>query len=111
MEKIEVNGEKTHPLFVYLRNNSSLYDAKTNKAGVIPWNFAKFFVKSEGKVINFFPPTTKVEEVESYIKSQLDVWAIPVKYELTNEQGGLNQSGYPVTIQSVRVSSNQIPYN
>ena len=29
MEKIEVNGENTHPLFCYLRNNSELYDQKT----------------------------------------------------------------------------------
>jgi glutathione peroxidase len=42
--KIEVNGEKTHPLYMFLRRNSELYDPKTDTAKVIPWNFAKFLV-------------------------------------------------------------------
>ena len=69
MEKIEVNGEKTHPLFIFLRNNSELYDPKANKAKVIPWNFAKFFVNPEGKVIKFFPPQAKIDEVTGFIQS------------------------------------------
>ena len=28
--KIDVNGKDTHPLYVYLRQNSELYDSKTN---------------------------------------------------------------------------------
>ena len=40
--KIEVNGEKSHPVYQFLRNNSAL------KGGDIPWNFAKFLVNSEG---------------------------------------------------------------
>lgn len=59
MEKVEVNGENTHPVFAFLRNNSSLYDPVTKTAKVIPWNFAKFFVNSKGQVINFFAPTVK----------------------------------------------------
>jgi glutathione peroxidase len=59
MTKVEVNGENTHPLFVFLRNNSELYDPASKTAKVIPWNFAKFFVNSEGKVIKFFPPSAK----------------------------------------------------
>ena len=63
LQKVEVNGENTHPVFVYLRNNSSLFDPKTQTSKVIPWNFAKFFVNSEGKVINFMAPNVKGEEV------------------------------------------------
>jgi len=58
---VEVNGENTHPVFAYLRNNSSLYDPQTKTAKVIPWNFAKFFVNKEGKVINFFAPNVKAD--------------------------------------------------
>jgi len=72
MEKVEVNGDKTHPLFVYLRNNSSLYDSKTGTTKVIPWNFAKFFIDSSGKVIEFFPPTTKAEEVVGFIQKYVE---------------------------------------
>lgn len=71
MEKVEVNGEKTHPVFAFLRNNSSLYDPKTKTAKVIPWNFAKFFINSEGKVIEFFAPNVKTEEVLAFIQNQI----------------------------------------
>jgi glutathione peroxidase len=71
MEKVEVNGENTHPLFVYLRNNSSLYDPATKTSKVIPWNFAKFFVDSKGQVIQFFAPTVKAEEVTAYIEKKV----------------------------------------
>lgn len=72
MEKIEVNGENTHPIFVYLRNNSSLYDPVTKTAKVIPWNFAKFFIDSNGKVINFLAPNVKSEEVTAYIQKIIE---------------------------------------
>ena len=72
MEKVETNGEKTHPVFVYLRNNSELFDPKTNTAKVIPWNFAKFFINPEGKVIKFFSPQVKMEEVTTFIESQVN---------------------------------------
>lgn len=71
MEKVEVNGENTHPVFVYLRNNSSLYDPTTKTSKVIPWNFAKFFLDSNGKVIQFFSPTVKAEEVTAYIEKMV----------------------------------------
>ena len=46
LEKVEANGNNTHPLYAYLRTNSELYDPKTKKARVVPWNFAKFFINS-----------------------------------------------------------------
>jgi glutathione peroxidase len=51
MQKVEINGENTHPIFVFLRNNSSLYDPPSKTAKLIPWNFAKFFINSKGQVI------------------------------------------------------------
>lgn len=71
MEKIEVNGDNTHPLFVYLRNNSELFDLKTGTAKVIPWNFSKFMVNPEGKVIKFFGPKDDMEEVTAFIQKQV----------------------------------------
>ena len=70
--KIEVNGENTHPLFVYLRNNSELYDEKKGTSKVIPWNFAKFIVNRDGKVIKFAPPTTPPEELRKVILEELE---------------------------------------
>ena len=54
--KIEVNGENAHPLYHYLRQNSPLYDADTETASEIPWNFAKFLVDPDGKVVHYHWP-------------------------------------------------------
>lgn len=55
-EKIEVNGESTHPLYVYLRMHSELGNKETMEMGVVPWNFAKFVVDRNGEVVKFFGP-------------------------------------------------------
>lgn len=89
MEKVEVNGENTHPLFVYLRNNSELFDPKTGSARVIPWNFGKFMINSEGKVIKFFSPQDKVEEVLAFIQNQIEKWS-KNNFAWNNEQRFLN---------------------
>ena len=48
-EKIEVNGDNTHPIYKYLRTNTKKLKRKGG-GKEIPWNFATFFVKN-GKVI------------------------------------------------------------
>ena len=68
--KIEVNGENTHPIYKYLKENSQ--DMKT-ESGLknIPWNFAKFLVNSEGKVVGFYPPKVNPKDIESEINKLL----------------------------------------
>ena len=68
--KIEINGDNCHPLYKFLRRNSSLHDQKTGKTQEIPWNFAKFLVDSNGNVVQFYPSDvepksfrTKIEEI------------------------------------------------
>ncbi|GLR11565.1 glutathione peroxidase [Chitinimonas prasina] len=66
-EKIDVNGDDTHPLYKYL---------KTSAKGLlgteaIKWNFTKFLVDREGKVIDRFAPSTKPEELVSKIEALL----------------------------------------
>ncbi len=70
-EKVEVNGDKTHPLFVYLRNRSELYNAKTGQADVIPWNFAKFLVNNKGEVVHFFKPSKDISDVKNAVLEML----------------------------------------
>ena len=55
-EKIEVNGENANPIYQFLRLNSELYNKDINMAKEIPWNFAKFIVDGEGKVVNYHGP-------------------------------------------------------
>jgi len=54
-----VNGSDTAPVFKFL---------KTQKSGVmgsrIKWNFTKFLVDEEGRVIQRYSPTTKPLAIE-----------------------------------------------
>ncbi len=61
--KIEVNGSGTHPLYQHL---------KSEKKGLlgsekIKWNFTKFLVGRDGKVVKRFAPTTKPAAIKSAI--------------------------------------------
>jgi len=59
-EKIDVNGAQRHPLYAELTKAA---DAEGH-AGDIRWNFEKFLVGSDGKVIQRFPPQTDPEAPE-----------------------------------------------
>ena len=76
--KTDVNGENTCEVYKYLRNNSELYDAAKLQAKEIPWNFAKFFVNSKGKVVAYFPPKS-IDEMEGQVKEMLK-WTPHIGY-------------------------------
>ena len=61
-EKIEVNGANTHPIYKYLKYNIPQMKTETGLKN-IPWNFAKFLVDSQGKVIAFYEPKVKPEDM------------------------------------------------
>ncbi|HEX2745226.1 MAG TPA: glutathione peroxidase, partial [Streptosporangiaceae bacterium] len=56
-EKIEVNGAARHPVYTEL---TAVPDA-SGEAGDIQWNFEKFLIDPEGKVIARFRPRTEPE--------------------------------------------------
>ena len=64
--KVDVNGKNEIPLFAYL---------KKEKGGMIgsniKWNFTKFLVDRNGKVVERFAPTVTPEKLESHIKELL----------------------------------------
>ena len=67
MAKIEVNGPKAHPLYAYL---------KREKAGVlgsqgVKWNFTKFLVDREGRVVRRFAPVDTPEKIASAVEALL----------------------------------------
>lgn len=65
--KIDVNGDKAHPLFTYLKTQApGLLGSKG-----IKWNFTKFLVNREGEVIKRYAPSTKPEDIEVDIKKLL----------------------------------------
>lgn len=66
-EKVDVNGDHTHPLFEHLKEKApGLLGSKG-----IKWNFTKFLVKKDGTVFNRYAPTTKPEELMDDIEKLL----------------------------------------
>ena len=87
--KVDVNGETADPLFAYLAEekpfagfgkgvksaalkkfaemNNKKYGEKTN----IGWNFTKFLVSREGKVVARFEPTADMKEVRAAVAEEL----------------------------------------
>ena len=64
--KVEVNGDGAHPLYTWLRSE---------KGGVlgskIKWNFTKFLVGKDGKVLKRYASTTKPEKLKGDIEDAL----------------------------------------
>jgi glutathione peroxidase len=57
-EKADVNGRRQHPLYAWL---TQAPDAE-GRAGEIEWNFEKFLVTPEGKIVNRFRPAVTPED-------------------------------------------------
>lgn len=64
--KIDVNGEKEHPLYTFLKDQKGGILSKN-----IKWNFTKFLVDRNGKVVERYSPTTKPSKIEEDIVSIL----------------------------------------
>ena len=61
-EKIDVNGENTHPVFAYLKN-----ELPGTFGNNIKWNFTKFLIDKNGKPFRRYAPTTKPKKIENDI--------------------------------------------
>ena len=89
-DKIDVNGANAHPLFTWLKAQKGFggfdlndqigkmlddmlrkRDADFDKKSDIKWNFTKFLVSRDGKVVKRYEPTAKMSDVESDILYQL----------------------------------------
>lgn len=90
LSKINVNGEKALPLFKYLVSEKPFegfdmehplgeklneillaQDKNYKQDKSIKWNFTKFVVDREGKVVRRFEPTANISKLEECIKSLL----------------------------------------
>jgi len=64
--KVDVNGADAHPLFKWLRSE---------KGGLlgnrVKWNFTKFLVGRDGRVIARYAPTTKPEKIVGDLEKTL----------------------------------------
>jgi glutathione peroxidase len=65
-DKIEVNGERAHPLYRYLKGEKSgLLGA------AIKWNFTKFLLDRAGHVVKRYAPTSSPESLKKDIEALL----------------------------------------
>ena len=86
--KIDVNGETESPLYTFIKNEIKedeiegmknkvamkaveKISSTCKKQGDIKWNFTKFLVDREGKVVARFSPTFKPEDMEERVKELL----------------------------------------
>ena len=67
LAKVDVNGAGTDPVFAHLKQEKpGLLGTKG-----IKWNFTKFLVGRDGKVIARYPPTAKPADLEGDIATAL----------------------------------------
>lgn len=67
-KKVDVNGEHAAPLFTYLKESApGMLGSKS-----IKWNFTKFLVNRDGKVVKRYGPMTKPEEIRKDIEALLE---------------------------------------
>lgn len=88
-KKIEVNGEHESPLYTYLKATiptgegkgnglmalmlrlSSRFNGKSRKSGDIKWNFEKFLVDRQGRVVKRFAPVVTPQQIAQDIEALL----------------------------------------
>ena len=91
-DKIDVNGEKEIPLYKYLKAQKGFegFDKSDKMGGLldnmlkkknpdydksadIKWNFTKFLVSRDGKVLKRYEPMDKIEDIEKEVKELLKI--------------------------------------
>jgi glutathione peroxidase len=67
MAKIDVNGPKAHPLYAYLKKEQK----GVLGSQAIKWNFTKFLVDREGRVVRRFAPVDTPEKIAGAVEALL----------------------------------------
>ena len=90
-DKIDVNGSNEHPLYTYLKSQKGFggfdltdqrgkfmddmlrkRDADFDKKSDIKWNFTKFLVSREGRVLKRYEPTDKMTDIDTDILMEVN---------------------------------------
>ncbi|KAL4022153.1 hypothetical protein IC575_015878 [Cucumis melo] len=62
-DKVDVNGPNTAPVYQFLKSSAGGF-----LGDLIKWNFEKFLVDKNGKVVERYPPTTSPFQIEKDIQ-------------------------------------------
>lgn len=65
--KVDVNGDNAHPLYVWLKHEA----AGILGTEAIKWNFTKFLIDRDGKVVHRYAPATRPDELIETVETQL----------------------------------------
>lgn len=60
MEKVDVNGANSHPVYTFLKESSRRHGVPD---APLEWNFVKFLVGKDGEVIRRYPPTFDLQQI------------------------------------------------
>ncbi|CAN4077117.1 unnamed protein product [Withania somnifera] len=65
-DKVDVNGPNTAPVYQFLKSSAGGF-----LGDLVKWNFEKFLVDKNGKVVERYPPTTSPFQIEKDIQKLL----------------------------------------
>ena len=71
MDKVEVNGDGAADLFKYLKEAKKPSGPEAFLGNDVKWNFGKFLVDKQGKVVNRYAPTVNPLAIEGDIRRLL----------------------------------------
>ncbi len=60
-DKIDVNGEKAHPLYTWLKGGND-----------IKWNFTKFLISRDGKILRRYEPRDAMSDIEADVRMEVN---------------------------------------
>ena len=66
--KVDVNGDGAHPLYQWLKKEKP----GLLGIGAVKWNFTKFLIGRDGRVVKRYAPTAKPESIEKDIVAALN---------------------------------------
>ncbi len=117
-DKIEVNGANEHPLYTYLKAQKGFggfdlsdrtgkmlddmmrkRDADFDKKSDIKWNFTKFLVDRQGKVVRRYEPAEKISTIETDLQLEVN----PVLINIMSRRSVRKYLAQPVEHEKLEV--------
>lgn len=68
-DKIDVNGQNASPLYTYLKSKKCVGNLEQSD---IKWNFTKFLISRDGRVVARYEPADKISNIETDLQMELN---------------------------------------